>query len=647
MELSKYGCRSICYSSRDYPMCTRRQRVSPRPSRIVDDNYPARPQPDQLGFPFLLEAVIATAQRAHGAYASLRTLLTFDSRVPLRIGLRALPREGHVVWDIIQAGLIERREGREGEMQSAVGLRADGRVWVGAPSDASASSAMADDLVGEPIWLAWTGDAVAAYKSGIAEMLREGAVEQQVVEAWQMQLTRDDAARILSPLENACLHAAPLQLFVEDRLYSNFRVNNLPGKVLLAASPQSCFVRLIQEAPQKWDINDASFVFCADKLLRSGGPSRLEEANWTQLRPTILQAYMEERVEIYRAAGALPRDIPDGMELEELVDALAKGREEMRRLYQPYRHIYGVNLHKEECYTSRNYELAEDELVRQLVAGLDTTWNCEAACLRDLESWICLWMQEVVKDADRGGCFANPVEALLAATVSAAMALTGADIGMTRGLRSLLTLRHELEREAWQEIVSWELPAYYCCVLPSEKIISRYTTRPQDLADMLWAIAARMQYNAWHFVPGNLPPCSEVTERDYFFPPTVPDLAEWSDQHHRGHVVSGVRFSIRVPTAVTVGDRRFEGFADLRLLRQSGKAFAVKDLQYAISAARLIGHTLDRLAYEVGQSGVDLRMESFDARWYADRFARGDGFVPRAESSRPPTPNPTYALQLR
>jgi hypothetical protein len=124
-----------------------------------------------------------------------------------------------------------------------------------------------------------------------------------------------------------------------------------------------------------------------------------------------------------------------------------------------------------------------------------------------------------------------------------------------------------------------------------------------------------MQYNSWHFIVGNLPKVPAVVARDYFVPPTVPDLAYFSDQHHHGHVAARVRFSIRSPQPVDVLGRMFNGFIDLRLLRCAGLPFDEQDLLAAHRSSVFIARATSLAAVLVA-NGENVEVTSFDSHWH-------------------------------
>ncbi|WP_338783268.1 hypothetical protein [Streptomyces sp. DG1A-41] len=51
---------------------------------------------------------------------------------------------------------------------------------------------------------------------------------------------------------------------------------------------------------------------------------------------------------------------------------------------------------------------------------------------------------------------------------------------------------------------------------------------------MVRAIAARMRWNGWHFMPhaAGVTDDASLAERDWFFAPSMPDMTEWTSHHH-------------------------------------------------------------------------------------------------------------------
>jgi len=199
--------------------------------------------------------------------------------------------------------------------------------------------------------------------------------------------------------------------------------------------------------------------------------------------------------------------------------------------------------------------------------------------------------------------------------VAAATQAFEADFAMSRGIRSLPELVEALQAEDWTRITAWDIKEYFCCVVPDPAARRHFSGSVSKLADMAWAISARMQYNSWHFIAAALPRRAEVLARDFFVAPTIPDLAYWSDQHHHGHVAAKVRWSIRSPQAVEVRGRNFNGFVDVRLLRNEGPRFTEQDLLAAAAVSRFVARATSSAAGLVAD-GAEIEVTAFDSAWH-------------------------------
>jgi hypothetical protein len=222
--------------------------------------------------------------------------------------------------------------------------------------------------------------------------------------------------------------------------------------------------------------------------------------------------------------------------------------------------------------------------------------------------------------AGRRDGFGTGLESLIYETVRAATTIFDPDFAMSRGMRSLTALIETLRAEDWAAITTWDMPHFFCCVVPVRAARAYFGDSAEHLADVAWSMSARMQYNSWHFLVGNLPKVPEVVTRDYFVPPTIPDIAHYSDQHHHGHVAAKVRFSIRSPQAVKVLDRTLNGFVDLRLLRCGGLPFDEQDLLVSHRTSAFIAKATGLAAALVAE-GADVDIAAFDSQWHWGRIA--------------------------
>lgn len=594
-------------------------RESRRPSRLgtpagtAEPDYPVEPD---AGFPGLLKRTWRQAVAAPDLASALRTLLTLDGHVPADIQLRALSTEHEVALTVL-SGLSWRDAahtepaGGKPALSGEIGLTTSGRVVVRVPS--GGPLAAEEKLVDGALRVPWSAADLLAYS---AEVSRAATRLAQSVQDCRQWLATADRDKLLDTLGQAALRTAPFVLYQEEKQYTNFRERNtLTGKTLWPGHPDDALSRLHNLPLDLWSDNDVVMVVCLTLLVRSAGFARIEEANGTQLTVDHVAALLERIRHTYNAVpgGELVPPAAGNRvgELNELAESLRARRDEIKPRVQLYREIHGALMHKIERVAGPYGEAARLREAR-LCARLRERLPVTGASLAELEANIAAapaWL------ATPYGEFGSGFEALVAETVAAACSAFEADFAMSRGIRSLPRLIDAMRARDWATITSWEIADYFCCVVPRQQAARYFDDSLTHLADTAWAMASRMRYNSWHFIAGNLPDSPEVAARDYFVPPTIPDVAFYSDQHHHGHVAAKVRFSIRSPQAVTVLDRTFVGFTDLRLLRCEGTPFDEQDLLAAQRTSAFIAAATGAVAKLVA-GGADIEVTAFDSAWH-------------------------------
>ena len=604
----------------------KKARFSRRPSRLGTAAGMA-PGPDRAreadaGFPGLLARVWQKARTATDPIVAVHALVTLDEHVPADVQLRALGTAEECALKVLY-GLSWRQDDRErcpvaqetGEQPAftgAIGLTTGGRIVVQVPSQPLLADE--EDLVGGIIRVPWSAKTLVDYRAEMdGATIRRGRA---IADCRRWLTAADDRDELLRVLVQATLRTAPLVLYQGGRRYTNFRErNNLPGKTLWPGHPDCVFTGLQGMPLELWSDNDAELVVCLTLLVRSAGFGRIEEANGTQLSVDHVADLLERARCGYQSVDGGTRVPPAATkriaDLNELAEALRGRRVALGPGAQLYREIHGPLMHKIERVAgpaSAVCRSLEEDICSRLRSCLPVdgdTFTELAQSIADAPGWL----------AAPHGDFARGHESLIYQTVRAAVEAFDADFAMSRGIRSLPRLIEALRARDWQRIVAWENPEYFCCVVPDPGARRYFDDSPARLADVAWSMSARMQYNSWHFIPGGLPKVPEVEARDYFVPPTMPDIAHFSDQHHHGHVASRVRFSIRSPQPVTVLDRTFAGFVDLRLLRCEGRPFGEQEL---LAAHRLSGFIarVTSLVAVLAASGADVEVTAFDPAWH-------------------------------
>jgi hypothetical protein len=579
---------------------------------------------DDAGFPGLLKRVWQQAA-ALDLPAAVDTLLTLAGHVPADIQLRALRIADECALKIL-FGRSWRGDGQSAQPADSaqavflgeIGLNTSGRVVVRVPSQGPLSAE--HDLVGGVLRVPWSARVLSDYHAELD--LATARCRDAVADCreWLDAAGRHGQQDMLENLKEAASRTAPFVLYQEDKQYTNFRDRNtLTGKTLWPGHPD-CALSSLQAIPLRlWSDSDVIMVVCLTLLVRSAGFARIEEANGTQLTIDHVAHLLERTRLAYNGVPGGSKVPPAASTqvaaLNDLAEALGHRRREVGKTVQLYREIHGPLMHKIERVAG-----APTDAAQRLEAGL-------CARLRDRLPVAGITLGELGASIEKSpewlakphGEFETGLEAVVYETVCAAAATFESDFAMSRGIRSLTALIQALRAQEWAKITKWDLPHYFCCVVPTPTARRHFDDSLPMLADTAWAISSRMQYNSWHFLAGNLPKISEVTVRDYFVPPAIPDIAYYSDQHHHGHVAAKVRFSIRSPQAVEILGRPFHGFVDLRLLRCEGLPLGEQDLLAAQRASAFIAKATG-LAAALVADGAGIEITAFDSQWHWARI---------------------------
>jgi hypothetical protein len=643
-------------------------RQSRRPSRL-GQRAGAAAKPDYLvakdaGFPGLLKRAWQQAAADPDLSTAVDTLLTLAGHVPADIQLRALPVADECALKVLfgkswrDAGRATDPAGSAGGGLSAgsaggglsagsaggglsagsakvaflgeIGLNASGRVVMRVPSKGPLAGE--EDLVGGVLRVPWSAQALSDYQAELARAAARSRDSVADCRQWLAAAGHDGRQDMLENLREAARRTAPFVLYSGDRQYTNFRDRNtLTGKTLWPGHPDCALSSLATVPLALWSDSDVLMVVCLTLLVRSAGFARIEEANGTQLTTDHVAHLLERtRLAYNRVPGGQQVPPLDGTAstrvaaLNDLAEAIARRRQEIKAKVQLYREIHGPLMHKIERVAGAPTDDAR-QLEAQLCARVRDRLPVSGDTLAELGASIetsPAWL------AEPHGEFSTGLESLLYETVCAATATFDADFAMSRGMRSLTALVTALREQDWPKIATWDTPHFFCCVVPGPQASRHFGNSPAHLADTAWSISARMQYNSWHFLVGNLPKVPEIAARDYFVPPVIPDIAYYSDQHHHGHVAAKVRFSIRSPQAVEVLGRTFNGFVDLRLLRCEGLPFDEQDLLVAHRCSGFIAKATS-LAAALVAGGADIEITAFDTKWHWEKAQTTDG-VPMA-----------------
>ncbi|MGP4090864.1 hypothetical protein [Streptomyces sp. KR55] len=615
-------------------------RRSKRPSR-ADRQAGTTPHPDRTlddaGFPRLLQETLTAARTAASTREMVDTLVTLGGRLDADTAWQSLTRAETAAVRLLTAPGRAPGAGEPGgpgkppvdsAFTSTLALSPQGRLVVTVPQRRSLPAEAA--ATGVAARISWSREDLAEYVRLFADVRRRTEHEVAECRALLAELGPEGRTTAVDAIRGAVFLVPPVMLYKDDSVFSNLKdEKNLTGKSLLPTHPD-CFFHHLDRLPlELWTDEEAVVVACLWLAYSSGGPNRVESFNGVQLT-------LENVTDNFRTTRAVYLEAAPELEIEEipaeelpsvqaLLTAAAQIAAARARLVAERRIHYDINAtirRKSERALPRAerpgpHELGVCERLADLLPGTGRDFASVLDVLDD--AWL---------EAPRGG-FATGFEALVHTTVDASVDLFGADFAMSRGIRSLPKLIDALGRRDWAEIVSWELPDFYCCVVPSARAFELHGGDKVKVADSAWAMSARMQYNTWHVMPGNLPKDPAVQARDFLAPHVLPDLAVHSDLHHRGHVANLIRFSARSPEPVRITDEiTFKSLTDLRVLRCTGEPFDQADLIGVTHVARFLAQLSERVA-AAAVAGRPIEVTSFDHRWHRTSIA---GPVPSPES---------------
>ncbi|MFJ3937636.1 hypothetical protein ACIPYR_08420 [Streptomyces parvus] len=605
-------------------------RRSKRPSRS-DRPAGATPEPDRVltgaGFEDLLRRTLSRARGTADTATLIETLLTLDGHLEPEHARRSLTRAEAAALEMLTRPGREPGPGEPGGPRptgasaaatvftSSLVLTRQGRLMVTLPG----ARALPEDFAGVAARVSWGQEDLAHYQLLLSDIDQD--VEREIHEsrAWLQDIGVEGRTEAVSVLRNAVFLVPPVQLYRDRTVYSNLRDDgNLTGKTLLPTHPDCFFHHLDRLPPQLWTDEEAVVVACMWLLHLSGGPNRIESFNGYQLTFDHVADNFRGMRALYRQAdpdadiGPVP-ERPDGYTVDGLAAVAAQLAVVRAKLVSGRRLCYEIN-----ATTRRKSEYllpAPNGATRQETGICERLSGLLPGAAADLDAAVALlrserdWLAEPMPEHPTG------FEALIHTTVAAATEHFAADFALSRGIRSLPKLIDALGRQDWAEIVSWELPDFYCCVVPGATALAQHDGDRAALADSAWAMSARMQYNTWHVMPGNLPMDPAVKARDFLAPHALPDLAVHSDLHHRGHVTNNIRYSARSPERVMVAGHPFQSLTDLRILRCEGAPFERSDLVAVVRVARFLAQAADLVA-ESAQDGKPVTVTAFDHQWH-------------------------------
>jgi len=438
---------------------------------------------------------------------------------------------------------------------------------------------------------------------------------------------------LIDLVDDAVRRVEAVCLYVDDELFSVVeRFTSLIDK-----EGQRGLLSELREKPLgEWTPAQRLGVAGLRALFLSGRSVRFEEFNGKQMTARRLFARLRELAQSYVKHGA-KLDLTTQSGLFALATAVGQAAQQsVGQEWLRYRWINGLTFLKTERLACTPKSSEVDHAIPESIANLYACWVGKPfdrnlgyrkvfTALADVA--ISARMAGIVEKSAKTPA-KTPLEVLIQEIVTAAVFATGADYGMSSSLRDLRPLLTADYRSRLQSMLALKPRDFYCCIVSRPGLREEVGQRISE--DVYRAVQARMQYNRWHFVAGNFPETDVPRSRHYFYPPAMPDLAEWSDHHHGGHTRAGVRYSIRSPgpdmgqPPLSIAGYPYRGFYDVRVVRMEGPPFALRHMLVTRHHCLWMGVLWHRIvAYCERQPGAAV----------ISGFEKGEGYEPEAKSS--------------
>ncbi|HEV7372767.1 hypothetical protein [Arenibaculum sp.] len=472
-------------------------------------------------------------------------------------------------------------------------------------------------------------DAVLAEIDAAHEVLRRDEADAFAeVRAAMDRVYRDGSlATVLEEVIDHVEHVESVGFYVADRFLAliDRYVNLIDGK-----AGQGYLPALREKPYDEWTDEEVLVVAGLHALFQSGRAVRFEEFNGAALTARALVDRLGEISDAYVAAGCEVA-MPPGLDLFDrsrviMQQALcAVGKPWLR-----YRWIYGLSFLKtERILPSTASTEREDAWLDEFGADYDELVSDHSEFVRSEHvgmaalAHACVARDVAGVRCDRGSdAVTNWVEYLMEKVVASAVRATNADYGMSSSLRDLNRLVSYEEAALVDEIHALTPNHFFTCFV-SNDMVSRLGA--DEAGVIATSVQKRMMFNRWHFIPGNLERPLVRKSRHWYYPPLIPDIAVHSDMHRAAHNRARVKYSIRCPgpdmsrPALFIGNERYRGFYDIRVVRMEGEEFTVEDVLRARRRTLWLEAVYAALAQNAMRPGrVPLAVAGFQPGAYFD-----------------------------
>jgi hypothetical protein len=545
-------------------------------------------------------------------------LFTMGARQQRVFGIGALALSEERTYELLRAHTVRPAKDfpRDVDVNRAVvvGIRSIGRPFI---TPCAAATPCATEDFG---YVLLDEETHRELQRVLAEARAEQRLAAEVAVRFFETLGEADLADVVATVKHGIDHIDPVIIYTHQATFTNFATfNNLLGRM---SEPMEGLMLddLAASRPHTLSVEAKEFLYCF-YVLKLGG-FRGEEFSGQQLTCTALDAYLAQKLRDLRSLCGEDANAAQPQDLCERARLCKEYRAKLRVDYFVCRRINGLSFHKDELYIRRDaIELSPASVPSKVREYGLKAYGKDALAYSTIDAYFGDVVARIAERfAEPGPQELNLLEDLMRIVIESSIEESGSSIGMSRGFRDLQWMQRALQRGDVKAICDRPTTDYYCAVFVAPEARRAMMAVPGRYKRITTAIATRMTFNSWHYTPGHFAGPNMDGIRHFYHPPRMSDRAEWSDQHHTGHVQAGVRYSIRSPASLRLAGKKYYGMIDLRLMRDS-EPYTDADVIRAKEYTAYLRAIMQAAADITLATGQAMPVQAFTKQWYAKRDA--------------------------
>jgi hypothetical protein len=449
-------------------------------------------------------------------------LLTFGDRIPIETRVSSLAAFDKALFDLLPAAsrLTKEPAGDPNRDDLRLYFNGLGRLHIRQASDAPVEYGIEPNIaIG---YLSLDPELVARAQDAAEQAGREEAQIRRELDDALFEAEREGSLpALLDAVEDSVRHVEAVCFYIDDRLYAVME----RGTNLVTTRKRSGLIDELRRNPVSiWRPADRLAVIALRALFLSGRSIRFEEFNATELTARRLRQFLHGLGMAYGATHPVlfepsPHPFELGRQVSELAQTIDGGK------WLRYRWVNGITFQKQERCIPGVADPKTRRLLEDCLQRMRSKWNGRETDDPHLfftemaESAIeatCLELRARGAASEPGGQPATTtLERLIEDVVGSAVQCTNAEYGMSSSLRRPGQLFVD-DSGTLPGIVATLTPKdFFCCIVGSGYLARRFGSRLAG--DVFRAVQARMQFNRWHFIPGNFPRNAVPDNRHYFY----------------------------------------------------------------------------------------------------------------------------------